>query len=723
MSPKQMKSVIYSVDQRLRASVAQKQWPLLDFRVVRKNQAQVYCGQAIVLTIDIENIGEVLVTSLCVATDAIDCVSIACFDESGNWKSLKSQCVPTCSEVRSFALEGAHIPIGGRVKLLVTIRAPASTGCDSNVGLLFYYCGENLTYRQWRTVISLRPVSLFEASTVVLDESHGIVAINMRNVMLSSDVALARCELLRIRIVEQKLDLNGIWNEVDCTTVDIKAVTQNPAHMDCGESCNVCVIISMSPEENRGVSSICQPTWILGAMPQDPPLWPPPLPDLYENMDQTDVTFDDYVHLSLFWKASVVNNDGHVLSIVGETFIPEPLFANKLRNYTRILCNENSIAPKVNERIEKSSLESTFLTIFCRPINPVKHDFKLCQIPFEISVTNTDSFKRTVSITLKHIPKVSEAVTSLSQVPPENRQQWWIDREVVKAVLRSGECYIFRLSISVLQPSVYDIAGAQLIVEALFDDGEFKTFKFTLVNEEMGRLEMASQTQGIQQLLAAEKRAAEKINDARKRKFQRMKQAKQEAQAEVEKYRQEREREFKQYEQTYLGTKEDIESKIRRDTENEIEEMRKSVATNKQLVIVRLLQLVCDIKPELHHNLTLQKKLHGHFSNGDDFRDRLFLLNFIVVIDVINIYATVNSWKSLMIEITVNDRLGKKVRIKCNPTDTIGDLKKLIAAQTGTRYEKIVLKKWYTIYKDHITLQDYEIHEGFNFELYYQKDP
>ncbi|CAI4229860.1 unnamed protein product [Auanema sp. JU1783] len=73
-----------------------------------------------------------------------------------------------------------------------------------------------------------------------------------------------------------------------------------------------------------------------------------------------------------------------------------------------------------------------------------------------------------------------------------------------------------------------------------------------------------------------------------------------------------------------------------------------------------------------------------------------------------------------MIEITVNDRLGKKVRVKCNPQDTIGDLKKLIALQTGTRHEKIVLKKWYTIYKDHITLQDYEIHEGFNFELYYQ---
>lgn len=59
-----------------------------------------------------------------------------------------------------------------------------------------------------------------------------------------------------------------------------------------------------------------------------------------------------------------------------------------------------------------------------------------------------------------------------------------------------------------------------------------------------------------------------------------------------------------------------------------------------------------------------------------------------------------------MLEITCNDRLGKKVRVKCNPDDTIGDLKKLISAQTGTHWEKIVLKKWYTIFKDHIMLKD-----------------
>jgi len=50
--------------------------------------------------------------------------------------------------------------------------------------------------------------------------------------------------------------------------------------------------------------------------------------------------------------------------------------------------------------------------------------------------------------------------------------------------------------------------------------------------------------------------------------------------------------------------------------------------------------------------------------------------------------------------------------VKCLPTDTVGDLKKLIAAQTGTVASKIQLKKWYTTYKDHIELRDYEINDG-----------
>jgi len=113
---------------------------------------------------------------------------------------------------------------------------------------------------------------------------------------------------------------------------------------------------------------------------------------------------------------------------------------------------------------------------------------------------------------------------------------------------------------------------------------------------------MASQTQGIQQLLGAEKRAAEKVSEARKRKNRRLKQAKEEAQTEIEKYKAEREKAFKDNETKNVGSKDDIAAKIEADTKVKIEAMNRSVASNKEVVIESLLSLCCDIKPEVHKN-------------------------------------------------------------------------------------------------------------------------
>ena len=82
-------------------------------------------------------------------------------------------------------------------------------------------------------------------------------------------------------------------------------------------------------------------------------------------------------------------------------------------------------------------------------------------------------------------------------------------------------------------------------------------------------------------------------------------------------------------------------------------------------------------------------------------------------------YAQNNSVNPIMIEVWVNDRMGRKERIKCCPGDTIGDLKKLVAAKTGTRWKRIKLQKGYVVYKNHITLDDYEVKNGFGFEMYY----
>ncbi|KAI9200963.1 hypothetical protein LWI28_015780 [Acer negundo] len=50
-----------------------------------------------------------------------------------------------------------------------------------------------------------------------------------------------------------------------------------------------------------------------------------------------------------------------------------------------------------------------------------------------------------------------------------------------------------------------------------------------------------------------------------------------------------------------------------------------------------------------------------------------------------------------MIEVVLNDRLGKKVHLKCNDDDKIDDLKKLVTVQMGTRPDKIRIHKWIEI--------------------------
>ncbi|CAG9834371.1 unnamed protein product [Diabrotica balteata] len=114
---------------------------------------------------------------------------------------------------------------------------------------------------------------------------------------------------------------------------------------------------------------------------------------------------------------------------------------------------------------------------------------------------------------------------------------------------------------------------------------------------------MAShQSQGVQQLLTAEKRAADKVTEARKRKARRLKQAKEEAQDEIEKYRKERERQFREFEAKHMGSREDVAAKIELDTKRRIEEMNKAILNQKEPVILEILKLVYDIKPEVHKN-------------------------------------------------------------------------------------------------------------------------
>ena len=72
-----------------------------------------------------------------------------------------------------------------------------------------------------------------------------------------------------------------------------------------------------------------------------------------------------------------------------------------------------------------------------------------------------------------------------------------------------------------------------------------------------------------------------------------------------------------------------------------------------------------------------------------------------------------------MIEIVVNDRTGRKERVKCNPDDTIETVKSLISSKIGTRPERIRLQRASRVFADQLTLDDYEIHDGSQIDMYY----
>jgi len=73
---------------------------------------------------------------------------------------------------------------------------------------------------------------------------------------------------------------------------------------------------------------------------------------------------------------------------------------------------------------------------------------------------------------------------------------------------------------------------------------------------------------------------------------------------------------------------------------------------------------------------------------------------------------------STFIIVTVNDRLGTKAQIPCLPDDTVGNFKKLVAAQIGRQPHEIMLKRQgERPLKDHITLADYGVSNGVQLDL------
>ncbi|KAJ8949272.1 hypothetical protein NQ318_022787, partial [Aromia moschata] len=95
-------------------------------------------------------------------------------------------------------------------------------------------------------------------------------------------------------------------------------------------------------------------------------------------------------------------------------------------------------------------------------------------------------------------------------------------------------------------------------------------------------------TQGVQQLLTAEKRATEKVAASRKRKARRLKQAQDEGEEEVDQFRRECEAKYKEFLKRYAGSQDDVQANIEADTKRKIEELNRVASTQREDVSLPL---------------------------------------------------------------------------------------------------------------------------------------
>ncbi|XP_075040173.1 V-type proton ATPase subunit G 3 [Mixophyes fleayi] len=113
---------------------------------------------------------------------------------------------------------------------------------------------------------------------------------------------------------------------------------------------------------------------------------------------------------------------------------------------------------------------------------------------------------------------------------------------------------------------------------------------------------MASQSQGIQQLLQAEKRAKDKLEEAKKRKNKRLRQAKEEAIAEIDQYKLKRESDFRRIQTSIMGSQGNLAVKIEDQTGEKIQTYNSNYQKYKEKVLQELLNMAYDVKPDLHAN-------------------------------------------------------------------------------------------------------------------------
>ncbi|KAF1769479.1 hypothetical protein GCK72_001296 [Caenorhabditis remanei] len=457
---KQQKSKVYTNDERLTASVAQKPWPLIEFHVLKHPHKWLYCDQAQRYQVEIENIGQEDVFSMCLATNAFDRVSagiVGGFEDEEKQDELKLELAANNTKVATFQFKHAtsdqpFLRIGEKKRIFFDIRSadePNSSVVTSksiSTVILIAYRSAGGTMRQWRRVIDEERRHLILMNSEILDSDSRTFSIHLKNCLAISQAALSRVEILRIRTTQNEAS-TGARNDVPMNIQLASAVRK--IEIESEQSDTLVVRLVANPIPNQAV-------WLTTNATISSPNWPCPA-EITSAMDD-DSIIRVAEKIGVLWKANIVNNEGLVTSFIGESFIDDP-FARK---------NAETMAA-VNGGVSSS------LQISCETsAKDIIHNFstsRICELPITLRIQNKDSLRRLAAVSIKFSPKVREAVDGVHLVAPENRQQMWIDRPVRKCLISPDDVAVIEFNWKISHAAVYDVGGPNLSVEALFEGG------------------------------------------------------------------------------------------------------------------------------------------------------------------------------------------------------------------------------------------------------------
>uniref|UniRef100_A0A0K0G2K8 Trafficking protein particle complex subunit 8 (inferred by orthology to a human protein) n=1 Tax=Strongyloides venezuelensis TaxID=75913 RepID=A0A0K0G2K8_STRVS len=348
----------YKGDNRLTIKVSKDVMSSMKVNLFKNNENSTsissYCNQIFQITTDIENLGPIEISGICVATDKPNLISVS-EPINNTWQLCDSHLYPTNENILVYnVMPNKSLNINESCQVKFSFKAPPVPVKGESISLIVYWKGINGTGRYKRFQLSFTTQHLLKAKTRLIDPFVGLCAVDFKNSSDSKDAVLVKIEILRMRTIYKsspilKINTNGkivklkddVTVESDNGSILMSSVITDPTiSIDNAQGYTLPFYLMYHDDRNNDSAVNYTDDLWLGQVLQEFPSFSNHLhrrtflnpqqkdvysfinPKVFENLSFVDI----FGHFNIFvlWKASIFNVDGAFTTIFGESSLVNP---------------------------------------------------------------------------------------------------------------------------------------------------------------------------------------------------------------------------------------------------------------------------------------------------------------------------------------------------------------------------------------------------------------